>query len=164
MSDTNAAYSAHEQITLGCFEVGNLVVALDVAHVREVVRWQRVTPLPKSPQLIEGVIDLRGAVVPVVDLGRVLNECPVEVSNRARVAIVETDGLVVGFGVDAAVEVLQIAVASLEPPPSLATQAGYDAARGIVRFPDSEPIVVLSVQHLLESVYRSALPAHEDAA
>lgn len=164
MPEANTIDGAQRQITLGCFEVGSLVVAVDVTHVREVVRWQPVTPLPKSPRLIEGVIDLRGAVVPVVDLGRALNQRPVVVSNRARVAVVEIDGLVVGFGVDAAVEVLQFDEASLEAPPPLATQAGYAAARGIVRLAGSDPIVVLSVQHLLESVYCSALPAREDAA
>jgi hypothetical protein len=52
----------------------------------------------------------------------------------------------------------------MEDPPALATQAGYDAARAVVRRPDSEPIVVLSLEYLLESVYRSVLTTHEDAA
>ena len=52
----------------------------------------------------------------------------------------------------------------MEEPPTLATQAGYDAARAVVRRPDSEPIVVLSLEYLLESVYRSVLTTHEDAA
>ena len=71
--------------------------------------------------------------------------------------------MVVGFGVDAAIEVLQVDATSLEDPPSLVTQAGYDAARAVVRRADSEPIVVLSLEHLLESIYRSAQPAQEDA-
>jgi chemotaxis signal transduction protein len=66
--------------------------------------------------------------------------------------------------VDAAVEVLQVGSASIEQPPALATQAGYDAARAVVRRPDSEPIVVLSLEYLLESVYRSALTTREDPA
>ena len=158
------ASNVDDSVTLGCFEVSGRVVALDVTHVREVVRWQPVTPLPKAPALIEGVIDLRGAVVPVVDLGRVLNGKPIEVTNQSRIIVSEIDGLVVGFGVDVAIEVVKIDVARMEDPPSLATQSGYDAVRAVVRRPDADPIVVLSFEHLLESVYRSALSAQEDAA
>lgn len=151
-------------MTLGCFEVGGRIIALDVANVREVVRWQPVTPLPRSPELIDGVIDLRGALVPVVDLGRALNDCKVEPSMGTRIVVAETGGLVVGLTVDSAVEVLQVGAASLEDPPTLVTHAGYDVARAVVRRPDSEPIVVLSLEHLLESVYRSAAKTREDAA
>jgi purine-binding chemotaxis protein CheW len=156
--------SSENEVTLGCFEVGGRLIANDLANVREVVRWQPVTPLPKSPALIDGVIDLRGALVPVVDLGRALDGCKVEPTIGTRIVVAETDGLVVGLTVDSAVEVLQISATSMEDPPSLATHAGYDAARAVVRRPDSEPIVVLSLESLLEAVYRSVLTTHEDAA
>ncbi len=164
MPDAISIDSAEDEVTLGCFEVAGRTIAIDVANVREVVRWQAVTPLPKSPAQIDGVIDLRGALVPVVDLGRALNECKVETSTDTRIVVTETDGLVVGLTVDSAIEVLQIGAASMEDPPPLATHAGYHAARAVVRRPDSEPIVVLSLKYLLESVYRSVLTTHEDAA
>ena len=164
MVDAASMTSGIGEVTLGCFEVGGRTVAIDVVNVREVVRWQPVTPLPRSPALIEGVIDLRGALVPVVDLGLALNDCKVEPTSSTRIVVAETDGLVIGLTVDAAIEVLQVGAASLEDPPALATHAGYDAARAVVRRPDSEPIVVLSLEFLLESVYRSALTTHEDAA
>jgi purine-binding chemotaxis protein CheW len=164
MPDAISITSAEDEVTLGCFEVAGRTIAIDVASVREVVRWQPVTPLPKSPALIDGVIDLRGVLVPVVDLGRALNECKVETSTDTRIVVTETDGLVVGLTVDSAVEVLQVGAASMEDPPALATHAGYDAARAVVRRPDSEPIVVLSLEYLLESVYRSVLTTNEDAA
>ena len=85
------------RITLACFELAGDVYALDVAQLREVVRWQPVTPLPRAPALIEGVVDLRGAIVPVVDLARVLRGIPVQTGPRARIAIVEIDGLVGGW-------------------------------------------------------------------
>ncbi len=151
-------------VKLAAFRVGSSVYALDVAHVREVVRWQSVTPLPKAPRLIEGVIDLRGAVVPVVDLGRVLGAGAVVAGPTARIAIVESDGLVMGLAIDAALEVMSVDVTGLEDPPALATQAGYDAARAVVRRSGAAPVLVLSLEHILESVYRSALTREEDAA
>lgn len=162
MQTTSAETYGQNQVTLGCFEVGGRVFALDVSSVREVVRWQPVTPLPKAPALIDGVIDLRGAVVPVVDLGRALYGEPVKISNLTRIAVTEVEGLVLGLVVDAAIEVLAVSVAAMEDPPGLATQAGYDAIRAIVRRPDAEPILVLSLEHLLESIYRSSLPKKEE--
>ncbi len=164
MVDTASMTSGEGEVTLGCFEVGGRTIAIDVANVREVVRWQPVTPLPRSPALIEGVIDLRGALVPVVDLGRALNEVKVEISSSTRIVVAETDGLVIGLVVDSAIEVLQVGAASMEDPPALATHAGYSAAQAVVRRPDSEPIFVLSLEYLVESVYRSALTTREDAA
>jgi len=151
------------RVTLGCFEVRGSVFALDVAQLREVVRWQPVTALPSAPELIEGVIDLRGVVVPVIDLARALGLGAVDAGAQARIVVTEVDGLVVGLAVDAAVEVLSVDATVMEDPPALAIQAGYGASRAVVRRPDAEPVMVLSLEHLLESVYRSALPAQEDS-
>jgi len=164
---TDAAPTEGARVKLAVMRVGNAIYALDVAQMREVVRWQTITPLPVAPRLIEGVIDLRGAVVPVVDLARALQAGAVTASATARIAIVESDGLVLGLAVDAALEVISVDAIALEDPPALATQAGYDAVRAVVRRKDDVPALVLSLEHILESVYRSALPGRdqqEDAA
>lgn len=157
-------HTGENQVILGCFEVGGNLYAMDVQHMREIVRWKPVSPLPKAPSLIEGVVDLRAAVIPVVDLGRLLSDEPVTRGPRTRIIVSEIDGLSLGLIVDAAVEVVAVDVADLGDPPPLATQAGYDATRAIVRRADQPPILVLSVEHILESVYRSALPGNEVAA
>jgi purine-binding chemotaxis protein CheW len=161
-TNRSAAY-AENHVTLGCFEVGGRLYAVDVSQMREVVRWQPVTPLPSAPRLIEGVIDLRGSVVPVVDLARALGVGRVQPGMQTRIAITEVDGLVMGLAVDAAVDVLPVEVGRLEDPPALATQTGYDVTRAVVRRADQEPILVLSLETLLESVYRSALQGHDAA-
>jgi len=151
------------RIMFGCFEVGGNLYAIDVGQIREVVRWQPPTPLPGAPALIDGVVDLRGAVIPVVDLGRVLRGVPVDGTDVARIAIVEVDGLVMGLVVDAAVEVLHVDARGLDDPPALAAQAGYDAVRAVLRRPARDLILVLSLDHILESIYRSAFSASEVA-
>ena len=158
MHSSKAGVYGENHVTLGCFEVAGRVYAIDVSLMREVVRWQPVTPLPNAPELIEGVIDLRGSVVPVVDLGRTLGLAPLEPGPRSRICVTEIDGLVMGLAVDAALDVFPVEVGRLEDPPALATQTGYDAARAVVRRPDEDPIPVLALEHLLERVYRSALP------
>lgn len=151
-------FKTHEsRVILGCFEVKGNAYAIDVGYVKEIVRWQAVSPLPKAPALIEGVVDLRAAVIPVVDLGRLLLGEPTQPGPRTRILVAEIDGLSLGLVVDAAVEVLAVGLEDLADPPPLATQAGYDATRAIVRRKGQAPILVLSMEYVLESVYRSAL-------
>jgi len=161
-TDANYRELSESHVTLGCFEVAGGHYAVDVTQVREVVRWQPVTALPKAPALIEGVIDLRGVIVPIVDLGRVFTGRPLEPTLATRIAVVEVDGLLVGLVVDAAIEVLTVESASIDDPPALATQAGYDTTRAVVRRPDAKPILVVSLENVLECVYRSAIPTAED--
>ncbi len=145
------------EIGLACFEVGGRSYALDVILVREIVRTQEVTPLPNAPDLIEGVVELRGGLVPVLDLSRVLGGERSEVTSRSRIVVVDCDGLLLGLCVDAATDVLSIDPAVLEDVPDLATQAGYNVVRGVVRRSDAPPVMVLAVETILENVYRSAL-------
>jgi len=164
MSSANPAVTQESHVTLGCFQVGDNVYALDVSNVREVVRWQPITPLPKAPELIDGVIDLRGMIVPVIDLGRALTGRAIEPSVDTRIAVADVDGLLMGLIVDAAIEVLPVELSDLDAPPALVTQAGYDVARAVVRRADASPILVLSLDHVLESVYRSTLVSPEEAS
>jgi len=156
---SNAAVMMHESSTvnLTCFEIKGQAYAIDVEHVREIVRVLEITPLPNAPALIEGVIDLRGTVIPVMDLGKVLNRGPGSTGMHARIIVLDVDGLAMGVWVDAATDVLTLEANRLEDVPGLATQAGYDAVCNVVRRPNEAPIMVLSVDRLIESLYRSAL-------
>lgn len=151
-------------VNLACVLLRGNVYAIEVPYLREIVHCQTVTPLPKAPTLIEGVIDLRGAVVPVVDLGTVLAGEPVKENDRARIAVVSVEGLVFGLRVEAATRVLSIEATRLEEPPALATQSGYDAVRAVLRRDGDVPVLVLSMDHVLEAIYRSARPGMEASA
>jgi purine-binding chemotaxis protein CheW len=151
-------------VDLACFVLQGNLYAIEVVHVREIVHCQAVTPLPKAPALIEGVIDLRGAVVPVVDLGRVLGGERIKEDERARIAVVQIEGMVLGLRVAAATDVLSVEANRLEAPPALATQSGYDAVRAVLRRSGDVPILVLSMDHVLESIYRSARTGAEAAS
>lgn len=154
MAETNPSLANDVTVDLACFEIRGRVYGIDVLQIREIVRSQPVTPLPRAPRLIEGVVDLRGAVIPVVDLGRALDGEPVADAGT-RIAVLEVDDMVFGLRVEAAVDVLSVGAGMIDEPPSLATHAGYDAVRAVVRRSDAPPVLVLSLDHLLESVYRS---------
>ena len=144
-------------VELACLEVRGQVYGVDVLQVREIVRSQTLTPLPRAPELVEGVIDLRGAIVPVIDLGRALGGEPVGHSAEARIAIVEVDGLAFGLRAAAASDVLAVTGSDVQSPPAIVAQAGYDAIRAVVRRKGQPPVLVLALESVLESVYRSAL-------
>jgi purine-binding chemotaxis protein CheW len=153
--DTGAV-ATETTVDLACFETRGRVYGIDVLQIREIVRCQEVTPLPRAPQLIEGVIDLRGAVIPVIDLGHALCRERVEPGPESRIAILEVDGMVLGLRVDAAVDVISVEARDVDDPPALATHAGYDTVHAVVRRADAPPVLVLSLEHLLESIYHSA--------
>jgi purine-binding chemotaxis protein CheW len=150
--------AADDQVELACLEVRGQSFGIEVQQIREIVRAQELTRLPRAPRLLEGVIDLRGTIVPVVDLGRALGGDPVAAGPRARIAILEVDGLVFGLRAGAASDVLAVPAADVHAPPGLMAQTGYDAVRAVVRRAGQAPVLVLSLEHVLESVYRSGIP------
>jgi purine-binding chemotaxis protein CheW len=149
-------------VELACFALGDVTLAVELQQLREVARCPTLTLLPKAPSLIEGVVDLRGRVIPVVDLGRALLDRPVADDPLARVAVIECDGLVLGLRVGNEAEVVTLPASALAEPPALATHAGYDAVRAVVRREGAPPALVISVENLLERIYRSARPQEEE--
>jgi len=144
-------------VELACLEVRGQVYGVDVQQIREIVRAQTLTPLPRAPELVEGVIDLRGVIVPVVDLGRALGGAPIADVEASRIAIVEIDGMAFGLRADAASEVLAVTGSDVQSPPALVAQTGYDAIHAVVRRPGLPPVLVLALESVLESVVRSGL-------
>jgi purine-binding chemotaxis protein CheW len=139
-------------VDIACFQARDRVYGIEVRRIREIVRFQEVTPLPRAPELIEGVIDLRGVVIPVVDLGLVLCGQRTEQGSETRIAILEVDDLVLGLRVEAAVDVMSVKASDVDEPPALTTHAGYDTVRAVVRRTDASPVLILSLPALLENV------------
>lgn len=163
MQATRAEAYSRNHVSLACFEARGGVYAIDVTQLREVVRWHEPTPLPNAPALVEGVVDLRGTLIPVVDLGRALGGAPLAPGPHSRICVTEVEDLVMGLAVDAALHVVPADAGHLEDPPALTTQSGYGTARAVVRRPGADPMIVLSLENLLERVYRSALDSEEEA-
>lgn len=156
MPDALAIQPPSATVHLACFTVGEVSYAIEVECVREIVRMTEITPLPNAPDLIEGVVDLRGSLIPVLDLARVLGCGTGTTDERARVAVVDYGGLVFGLWVDSATQVMTLDAGRLEDVPDLATHAGYDAVCSMVRREGDSPVMVLSLDSVIESIYRCA--------
>ncbi|PZR17322.1 MAG: chemotaxis protein CheW [Archangium gephyra] len=100
------------------FRVGDLTLGVRSEHVREVTRMGPLTPLPRSPSFLLGVVGHRGEVVPLVDLLRFLSQGESKPSNRSRLFISESGGQVVGFLADHVIGLRRIFVADKMPAPA----------------------------------------------
>lgn len=137
------------------FRVGGEDFAVDVFDVQEVLRYQTPTPVPKAPPFVEGVLEVRGTLVPVVDL-RKRFEAPAPHDSDTRVLIVRLPSGPVGLVVDTVLEVLRANPEDLHDPPSHVKGLAAAFLRGILRHGD-RLILVLDVPRLLDSDERIAL-------
>jgi purine-binding chemotaxis protein CheW len=110
--------------------VGKENFGVPIGIVHEIVRMMDITVVPDSPSFIEGVINLRGKIIPVVDLRKRFAEEPVP-NRRNRIMVAELDGHQVGLVVDSANEVLKINPELIEPPPSIFEQGELNYVTGV---------------------------------
>jgi purine-binding chemotaxis protein CheW len=140
-----ARWDAEEQLVV--FALGTETYGLRIDVVREIITLQQVTRVPHAPEFVEGVINLRGRVIPVIDLRRRLGLPPGERNRMTRIVVVEGEGGTVGMVVDAVSEVLTVSGESVEPP-SPYVGADVDCVRGIAKV-DQRLIILLDLAALL---------------
>lgn len=116
----------NKEIQVVVFRLADQTYALEITAVREIIYMEEITGIPRSPEFIEGVIKLRGQVIPVVDLGKRFG---LEASSRtaqSRIIIMQVNGVTFGLIVDAVHEVLSISADNIAPPPPMI--GGVDAS------------------------------------
>ncbi len=142
---------ADSETQLVVFDLAAEFYGVDIGDVREIIRMQSITRVPGAPQFVEGVINLRGRVVPVVDLRKRLDLEANEQTKESRVVVVDSAGRDVGVIVDAVTEVLRIPLSAVEPPSSMITNADSDYLRGIARLED-KLIILLDLSKVLATI------------
>lgn len=119
------------------FVLARETYAVEIAQVREIIEYGHVTEVPMMPPAVRGVINLRGAVVPVIDLAARFGRERAQVARRTCIVIVEVphdDALqTLGVMVDAVVEVLEVDASDIEPPPSFGVRIRTDFIAGMAR-------------------------------
>ncbi len=138
------------------FDVGDEVYGVDTSRVQEIIRMQSITRVPGAPEFVEGVINLRGRIIPVIDLHQRFGLQGAELSKASRVVVVETEGQVVGMVVDAVSEVLRIPVDCVEPPSPIVTGLDSEYIRGIAKL-EARLIILLQIDKVLSSEQRAFL-------
>ncbi|MDI6710287.1 MAG: chemotaxis protein CheW [Bacillota bacterium] len=138
-----------EQVVV--FQLAEQTYGVDIARVYEIIRMEAITRVPRAPQFVEGVINLRGRIIPVIDLRRRFGMPQNEQTRASRIIIVEMNGMTVGMVVDAVLEVLRLPADSIEPPPPVIN--GIDSAylRGIALWGERLIIMLDTEKVLIEA-------------
>lgn len=123
---------------------------VDILKVQEIIRTVDITRVPKSPEFVEGVINLRGKIVPVIDLRKRFGMPRKEMDNETRIIVVELVDKVVGFLVDKVKEVIRVEKSVIEPPPELTTNINSNYITGVAKLQD-RLLILLDLNKVLSS-------------
>jgi purine-binding chemotaxis protein CheW len=145
-----AREGVRQEIQLACFRIGTEMYALDIMRIREIIRPQRLTPVPKAPPFIEGVINLRGAVVPVVDLRKRFEQPAAGPERRTRILICGLAGKVIGLMVDEVDEVRRYTRQEIQPSPQFLRGRGSEFFLGVCRR-DDQLVMLIDLEKILSS-------------
>ena len=132
------------------FEVGKEIFGVDILMVREIIRSAPITAVPNSPEFVEGVINLRGDIIPVIDLRKRLNLYTDEVQDKNWILILEVEGSVTGFVVDRVDDVLKIDEKGIEAAPEIVL-AGLESQyiRGVCEVGENRLMILLNFDSIL---------------
>jgi purine-binding chemotaxis protein CheW len=144
------------------FELGGEAFAMDIRSVREVIQYGAITAVPLMPGFIRGVINLRGAVVPVVDLSVRFGKAPTDISRRTCIVILEVEfegeEVVLGVIVDTVKAVLDIVSADIEPAPAFGSSLRSEFLAGVAKVGGGF-VILLDVNQTLSIDEMAALTA-----
>lgn len=138
------------------FMVGNEEYAMEIVRVKEVIRTPTITRLPKAPSFVKGIINLRGDVIPIVDLRDKFGLEAAEYTSSTRVIVVDVEGKLIGMIVDAASQVIRVPTDQIEPPPPVAGGLPSDLIEGVGKIGE-RLIVLLDIDMILSSTEKVQL-------
>jgi purine-binding chemotaxis protein CheW len=129
--------------------IGRETLGLPISLVREIVRVPEITPVPNAPPHVEGVINLRGKIIAVIDLGKRFGEAAIERNSKSRIVVVEMEERLVGLLVNSASEVLRIAPSDIEAPQNVFPDEDMNYVTGVGKLKD-RLIILLDLGRILQ--------------
>jgi purine-binding chemotaxis protein CheW len=147
------AEQSSTEVQLVVFELHGERFGAEIARVHEIIRPPEITRVPRAPEFVEGVINLRGRIVPVVNLRRRFGFEEEEATRATRIVVMDVASTTIGMVVDAVTEVARISLASIEPPGPIVSSLNNEFLRGIVKRAD-DLIVLLDIDRVLDDKAR----------
>lgn len=155
MSD-NTNNESGELLQLVSFKLGNEEFGVDILKVQEINRMLDITEVPNSPDFVKGVVNLRGRIIPVIDLRSRLNMPTLDHTNKTRIVVIELEGNTVGFIVDEVNEVLRIPKNITEPPPAMVSGIDSDYITAVGKLED-RLLILLDMTKVLSTEEEAVL-------
>jgi purine-binding chemotaxis protein CheW len=137
-----------KNMQLVVFHIGKELYAVGIEAVHEIVKVPDITEVPDAPAFLEGVINLRGKIVPVIDLRKRMRLPAGERTKTSRVLITENEGRLVGLLVDAVSEVLKMSPDAVEAPPEMISSIGVEYITGVAKV-EARLIILLDLKRVL---------------
>jgi purine-binding chemotaxis protein CheW len=151
-----ALVAATEEKQLVVFQLGAELYGVEISRVHEIIRLQAVTRMPRAPEFVEGVINLRGKVISVVNLRRRFGLPSAEHTRASRIVVVDINDQVIGMVVDGVSEVLRVNTATIEPPSPAVAGIDSEYLQGIAKLPE-RLVILLDLDRVLTRDERRAL-------
>ncbi len=153
MKDTTIKVSDKDQqstelLQLVGFQLGNEEYGIDILKVQEINRVTDITKIPQSPDFVEGVINLRGNIIPIIDLRKRFHMPEREHDRQTRIVVGEIDDRTVGFIVDAVSEVIRLPVNTVEPPPPIVSGGKAEYIKGVGKL-ENRLLMLLDIDKIL---------------
>jgi purine-binding chemotaxis protein CheW len=131
------------------FRIGRETFGVPISLVHEIVRVPDITSVPEAPDYVEGVINLRGKIISVVDLRKRFGETEIKAHKKNRILVVEVSGKLVGLMVDAASEVLKIPPSEIDLPPNVFEEGELNYVTGVGKL-QSRLIILIDLTKILQ--------------
>jgi purine-binding chemotaxis protein CheW len=148
--------SSTELLQLVSFTLGNEEFGIEIQKVQEIIRMVEITKMPNSPDFVEGIMNLRGKVIPVICLRQRMGLEKLQADKNTRVIVVDIKGKTIGFIVDSVSEVLRIPQDLTEKPPEIAAGINADYIVSIARLED-RLLILLDLDRTLLSTEQAQL-------
>ena len=145
-----------EILQLVTFRLGNEDYAVNILKVQEINRMKEITRVPNTPTYVEGVINLRGKVIPVINLRSKFGLSDKDSDTQSRIMIMDIQGITMGLVVDAVSEVLRIPANIVEPTPPMASNINTEYIKGIAKLED-RLIILLDMDMLVGKTEETSL-------
>jgi purine-binding chemotaxis protein CheW len=155
--------TVHEEKQLVVFALAKEAYGVDISTVHEIIRMQAITKVPRAPDFVEGIINLRGKVIPVVDMRKRFGLTVSQQTKDSRIVVVDISDQEVGMVVDAVIEVLRIPSESVDPPSTVITTSDSTYLQGIAKLED-RLIILLDLEQILSISEKKKLANKETIA
>jgi purine-binding chemotaxis protein CheW len=143
-------------LQLVTFHIGDEEFGVEILKVQEIIRMIGITRVPKAPAFVEGVINLRGKVIPIIDLRKRFGMAAQEHDKHTRIIVIEIKKVIVGFVVDSVSEVLRIPSSTVEPPPAIISGIESEYISGVGKLAD-RLLILLDLDRLLKQSEQNML-------
>ena len=147
IESTESRAELEDSTNLVTFRLGSGEYAIDIMQAKEIIKMEKITLIPNAPDFVEGVINLRGNIIPIIDLKKRFNLEEIEGDKNTGIIIVKIEDVDMGIIIDSISKVVSISNSDIQPPPPMLSGIGQKYIKGVGKLED-KLLVVLDLEKL----------------